>query len=157
MLEGRGHIVTLTRDGSECLTVYRYAMDALVDTSEDSLAQNPPFDVVLLDYFMPNMDGLQAAKLILGANKHQRIIFVSAFVKSTLEESIKQLPGMVELVEKPIDLDVLTSIIEDKRVYQEFRKKKQETARKIKDPGIEQLRNLLQGPKNTHYDTHPLS
>jgi CheY-like chemotaxis protein len=156
MLEGRGHIVTVTHDGSECLKVYHDRLAEIDDESEEYLAQNPPFDVVILDYFMPNMDGLQAAKLILVANKNQRIIFASAYVKSILEESVKELHAVVELLEKPFDLDALANIIEDKRVYEEL-KKTNLKVRQIKDPSIEQLRNLLHGLKKTQLKTPLIS
>jgi len=152
MLESRGHIVTVTRDGSECLKVYNDTIAALADNSEEYLAHNPPFDVVVLDHYMPNMDGLQAAKLILVANRHQRIIFASAYVKSTLEASVKQLHAVVELLEKPFDLDVLADVIEDKRVYEEL-KKTNLNVRQIKDPSIDQLKNLLQGLKKIQSKT----
>jgi CheY-like chemotaxis protein len=146
MLEGRGHVVVITHDGSECLRMYHDAMAELRDLSEEHLAKNPPFDVVVLDYFMPNMDGLQAAKLILVANKHQRIIFTSAYVKSTLEKSARQLPTDVELLEKPFDLDRLANIIEDQGVYEHFRKTKSRE-KQTKDPRIDQLRSLLRPSK----------
>lgn len=156
MLESRGHIVTVTPDGSECLKVYHATIAELDDDSEEYLAQNPPFDVVVLDYFMPNMDGLQAAKLILVANKHQRIIFASAYVKSALEESVKHLHAVVELLEKPFDLEVLADIIEDKRIYEGL-KKINVKVKEIKDPNIEQLRNLLHGLKKMQSRTPLIS
>lgn len=156
MLESRGHIVTVTHDGSECLKVYHDTIADLDDDSEEYLTQNPPFDVVVLDYFMPNMDGLQAAKLILVANKHQRIIFASAFVKSTLEESVKHLHAVVELLEKPFDLDLLADVIEDRRVYEEL-KKINVKVKEIKDPHIEQLRDLLHGLKKMQPKTPLIS
>jgi CheY-like chemotaxis protein len=53
MLKGRGHDVMLTHDGSQCIKAYRDAIEILADTSEENLSKNPPFDAVILDYFMP--------------------------------------------------------------------------------------------------------
>lgn len=156
VLEGRGHDVKVTHDGSECLKAYHASIDLLDNISEDYLSKNPPFDVVVLDYFMPNMDGLQAAKLILTANKNQRIIFASAYVKSTLEESVQQLHAVVELLEKPFDLELLVKIIEDKRVYEELKKINMKV-KQVKDPQIEELKGLLQGLKKTQTKTPLLS
>jgi hypothetical protein len=50
---------------------------------------------------------MEVAKEILTVNPHQRIIFVSAYVKETLEESVKQLRQAVELMQKPFEPDVL--------------------------------------------------
>jgi CheY-like chemotaxis protein len=51
---------------------------------------------------MPKKDGLEAAKEILELNPRQRIIFASAYVKETLEDSVKQLKQVVELMQKTI-------------------------------------------------------
>ena len=156
ILQGRGHDVTVTHDGSECIRAYHDAIERLDNTSEEYLSQNPPFDAVVLDYRMPNMDGLQAAKLILVANKHQRIIFASAYVKSTLEESVEQLHAVVELLSKPFDLEVLVNIIENKRVHEELKKinvilNEQERIQ------VDELRNMLKGLKKLKIDTPLLS
>ena len=100
MLEDKGHNVTLTSDGEECLRAYNSASSR--------------FDVVILDYRMPKMDGMQTAKAILAINPHQRIIFASAYVATTLLESAEHFGTVVELLQKPIDLEVMVDIVEDK-------------------------------------------
>jgi CheY-like chemotaxis protein len=44
-----------------------------------------PYDVVILDYNIPGINGMEVAKAILEINSHQRIIFASAYVSETLE------------------------------------------------------------------------
>lgn len=156
ILQGRGHDVTVTRDGSECIKAYHDAIELLDDPSEEYLSKNPPFDAVVLDYRMPNMDGLQAAKLILVANKNQRIIFASAYVKSTLEESVEHLHAVVELLQKPFDLEVLVDIIENKRVHEELKKinvilNEQERIQ------VDKLKDMLKGLRKLKIDTPLLS
>ncbi len=58
----------------------------------------------------------------LAVNSHQRIIFASAHVKETLEDSIKQLKQVVELLQKPFTINKLIDTIEDKFVYNELQK-----------------------------------
>ena len=81
----------------------------------------PVYDVVILDYKMPGMNGMDVAKEILAVNPHQRIIFASAYVKETLLESVKQLKQIVELMQKPFTLSQLVDTVEDKEVYEELK------------------------------------
>lgn len=81
-----------------------------------------PFDVVVLDYKMPGKDGMEVAREILDLNPDQRIIFASAYVQETLEDSVKQLKRVVELLQKPFEMQALIDTIEDKQVYQELKK-----------------------------------
>ena len=64
---------------------------------------------------------MDVAKEILAINSHQRIIFASAYVKETLENSIKELKQVVELMQKPFSLSKLVDIVEDKEVYEDLR------------------------------------
>ena len=81
-----------------------------------------PFDVVVLDYKMPRKDGMEVAKEILTLNPDQRIIFASAYVNETLENSVKELKRVVELLQKPFEIQAFIDTIEDKQVYEELRK-----------------------------------
>ncbi|MGH9927368.1 MAG: response regulator, partial [Nitrososphaeraceae archaeon] len=80
-----------------------------------------PYDVVILDYSMPGMNGMEVAKEILNVNPHQRIIFASAYVKETLEHSVKELRQVVELMQKPFALKQLTDTVEDTEAFEELR------------------------------------
>ena len=79
------------------------------------------YDLVILDYKMPGMNGMDVAKEILAVNPHQRIVFASAYVKETLQESVKQLKQVVELIQKPFSLSQLVDAVEDKEVYEELK------------------------------------
>ena len=78
----------------------------------------PPFDAVVLDYRMPKKDGLEVAKEILELDPRQRIIFASAYIKETLEDSVKELKLVVELMQKPFEADTLADTIEDKASFE---------------------------------------
>jgi response regulator RpfG family c-di-GMP phosphodiesterase len=71
---------------------------------------------------MPGKDGMEVAKEILAINPDQRIIFASAYVKETLESSVKQLKRVVELLQKPFEIQAFIDTIEDKQVYEELKK-----------------------------------
>ncbi|MFQ5969568.1 MAG: response regulator [Nitrososphaerales archaeon] len=108
VLEARKHHAVTTPDGEECLRVYR---DALKQTGTKS-DNGSPFDVVVLDYRMPGMNGMEVAKEILKLNPKQRIIFASAFVRELLLESAKELNQPVEFIQKPFKLGAIVDTIE---------------------------------------------
>jgi CheY-like chemotaxis protein len=145
-LEKRKHSVFLTSTGEACVenyldTLHAAAIDehnkakitkTKVTSSPESQSKNSKnavnknvvstlFVVVILDYKMPGMNGMEVAKEILAVNPHQRIIFASAYVKETLQESVKQLKQVVELMQKPFFLSRLVDTIEDKEVYEELK------------------------------------
>lgn len=146
-LERRRHDVVITSNGEDCLKMYLDALNYVtfgVSLPSSSFAEIPstrmdrtfsssgssehrsvnksvPYDVVILDYNMPLINGMDVAKEILAINSHQRIIFASAYVKETLENSIKELKQVVELMQKPFSLSKLVDIVEDKEVYEDLR------------------------------------
>jgi CheY-like chemotaxis protein len=146
-LEKRKHDVTITSNGEECLKKYLDtlhhmtfgvslptlsmprmpatrmdpALSSTGSTAFRSVNKSAPYDVVILDYSMPSINGMEVAKEILAVNSHQRVIFASAYVKETLEHSIKQLKQVVELIQKPFELSKLVDTIEDKEVYEDLR------------------------------------
>lgn len=113
VLGDRGHTVVTSSDGESCVAEYA-----------KNVAESPEgiFDAVVLDYSMPKMNGLEAAKKILELNRSQRIIFASAYVQETLVDSIKNLKQIVELLQKPFSLQDLIDTIEDKSIYDELAK-----------------------------------
>lgn len=140
VLESRGHIVTLTFNGRDCVDAYK---KALADLTPDGKA---PFDVVVLDYRMPVMDGLQAAREIARMNSRQRIIFASAYVKETLADSVKTLKQVVEMIQKPFDPDVLVHVVEDLPSIQGLKRElnKLVSGMNIENPTDTQLSVLLE-------------
>lgn len=64
---------------------------------------------------MPIMDGIAAAKQIIKMNKHQRIIFVSAYSPSTIKRSLPEIPDL-EVISKPVELQKLLKIIDGNRM-----------------------------------------
>ncbi|MBV9175768.1 MAG: response regulator [Nitrososphaeraceae archaeon] len=125
-LENRGHNVVITENGQDCINTYKRVPVAVAAGKNYNTYNNkhhhPPFDAVVLDYRMPGKDGMEVAKEILELNPKQRIIFASAYVKETLEDSVKQLRQVVELIQKPFEANVLVDIIEDKEAFEGLKK-----------------------------------
>lgn len=168
-LEGRGHEVIISVDGQECLNIYRdnyreqlkgfNKSDNNADSNKNNnnnlpipkvISSSPStsaFDVVVLDYKMPVMNGMEVAKEILKLNPQQRIIFASAFVHEPLMDSVKELKQVVELIQKPFEMSVLVDTIEDREASKGLMKI-MANLREIQDydnPTAEQIRNIFEG------------
>jgi CheY-like chemotaxis protein len=143
-LENKNYQVTLTSNGEDCLKTYHEESQRKRFRTY-ATGQILPFDVVLLDYKMPKINGIQVAEEILAVNPHQRIIFASAYVKETLLESIRKLKQVVELMQKPFGIDILINTIEDKEIYSELEKFNVDLdIIKAVNPTHEQIRDLLE-------------
>jgi CheY-like chemotaxis protein len=152
VLEERGHEVTITNNGEECMKAYRSALN--LNTTEDENNEyslnyeSPPFDVVILDYRMPKKDGLAAAIEILEIYPSQRIIFASAYTAETLVNAVNNLHRVVELLHKPFDLEYFVDAVEDKSLYEQL-ERLNVRIKDLKDHNVthEQLAHLLEGAK----------
>ena len=143
ILEESNHQVFTAEDGEAATTIYKSEFNRL--DPQDSVVQLP-FDAVILDYQMPNKNGLDVAKEILRLCPKQRIIFAS--VQETLSDSIKNLKQIVELLQKPFGLQALVDTIEDKEIYQELEKLNVDI-RNLKElnPSHAQIRDYLDALK----------
>jgi len=108
VLEELGHEVERAKDGEECLKIFH---DALEKNYKD---RPNPYDVILLDYLMPIMDGIEAAKVILEECPEQRIIFVTGNGPKLLSGLI-DFEKPVEILIKPVPLTALIAKIENRR------------------------------------------
>jgi two-component system chemotaxis response regulator CheY len=110
-LEGEGHDVITSRDGIECVEQYELWNQ-----------KNLPFDVVMMDYRMPKMDGRDAAKRILAIHPGQTIVMITAYSKELegLFSGIEE----IQVLQKPFELDSLLELL--KSVYE--RKRSQPTS-----------------------------
>jgi len=95
-LESRGHEVEITNDGMECIYKYVDETKKLSEIDNDE----GPYDLVILDHQMPRMKGLEVAKEILDIKPKQRILIVTAHVK-TMMEGVRKLGGKIEILSKP--------------------------------------------------------
>jgi CheY-like chemotaxis protein len=101
ILRGRGHQVAITYNGEDCITEYLSAFD---------YSQNSTYNVVIIDYSMPDMSGVQAAKKMLGMNPKQQIIFISGY-GSELLSHLNAFQN-VDLLTKPIVPNALIRLVE---------------------------------------------
>lgn len=129
-LKDAGYEAKIVDNGEDCAKIYLEKFQEFRLLKSKKTAVHPydqPFEVVILDYRMPRMDGLQVAKEILTINPRQRIIFASAYVKETLKDSVKGLKQVVELLQKPFSSQILVDMIRDKQVYKQLKRYKVDT------------------------------
>jgi len=97
VLEDNGYEVKTALNGEEALYLYKELMND----------KRKP-DIVIMDYRMPVMNGIETAKAILSLDNKARIIFVSA--DATIFEEVAAL-GVMKMKLKPIDMKKLISNI----------------------------------------------
>lgn len=76
----------------------------------DILRLNPDVAMVILDYNMPEMDGLELGKKLREINQNVSLIFVSAQGSTELKKVAKEL-GAVCWAMKPVASDALVNIV----------------------------------------------
>jgi len=80
------------------------AKDAIKQIDEDS------FDAVVLDLMMPEMDGLEALKIMKEKNPDLQVILLTGH--ATVEKGIEAMKlGAMDLIEKPADLSTIVERI----------------------------------------------
>lgn len=89
-LEEENYLVTTALNGLEGLTVF----------------QNQKFDLVLLDWMLPKLTGLEVCQQIRETNSKTPIIFLTA--KDTVQETVEGLKaGANDYIKKPFNFDEL--------------------------------------------------
>ena len=74
------------------------------------IAENESFDAIIVDLMMPEMDGLEALKLIKEKKPESQVILLTGH--ATLDKGIEAMKlGAVDFLEKPADLSQLTEKI----------------------------------------------
>src|SRR6476660_3301723 len=84
ILVNRGHQVSITDTGGKSINTYRKNLQVvrLRDVNNSFVS---PYDLVMLDQVMPDMNGLEIAKRILEANPYQRIILTSRSINMPIQ------------------------------------------------------------------------
>jgi DNA-binding NtrC family response regulator len=76
------------------------------------MVKTEPYDAVIMDFLMPEMDGFSALKMVKESRPDLSVILLTANV--TEEKRIEAIKlGALDVLEKPADLNVLTRKIEE--------------------------------------------
>ena len=129
--------VVVTRDGQECIETYHryyysnsditmssaeqdsgYATESVAKTTNGERTcssknnNKSPFDLVILDYHMPQKDGIEVARHILSMVPEQRILIASSYPRGIIVRSAETLNGSIELMVKPFELEDFAHTVE---------------------------------------------
>lgn len=104
LLQKRGHQVTITKNGRECLDLFRANIEEKISS---------PFDVIILDFMMPEVNGAELAKEIIKIQPNQRIVFATAYSPDLIKELIPA-KFELEILQKPMTYSSLINIVERK-------------------------------------------
>ena len=78
------------------------------------LIKQETFDVMIIDFMLPGIDGLQAIKMIREKQPDMRIILLTAY--ATIEKESEALAmGAWDVEEKPVDFDRLAQLIKSQQ------------------------------------------
>ncbi|MCF6309642.1 MAG: response regulator [Sulfurimonas sp.] len=87
------------------------------------ICKNNDFDIILMDIIMPEMDGIEATKIIRKINPNTMIIAVSAVDDSDRQKKILN-SGAEDYISKPVNSDIFASRISNYITLVEVRKSK---------------------------------
>ncbi len=104
--EDRGHKVTITYNGVECINVYRRARQTLND--EEPII----YDAVIIDHNMPLKNGATLAEEIRDINPEQTIVFATAYGNQLITglDSFED----VDILAKPLSIKNLIRLVEER-------------------------------------------
>ena len=89
---------------------------AAIDAIGSAMNDSRPYDLVLLDWWMPEIDGVEAARIIKQrwANEHPKIVMMTAHGKEDLARRCEDI-GIASILAKPISnstlLDTIATIL----------------------------------------------
>lgn len=96
------------------LTTEGFAVDLVNNGREavDTVESNDPYDLILMDLQMPEMDGLEATRLIRRNPKSEGvpIIAVTAYIVEVGKENCLE-TGMSDYIEKPFRREVILDVL----------------------------------------------
>jgi DNA-binding response OmpR family regulator len=119
-LTEEGHVVEYCDTAQECFGISRKYAQTIPLT---------PFDVVIIDQDLLDMDGLELGKKIRKLHPDQRIIIISGSIQNTTSRIIREFQMPTQILQKPVSSHQLLHSLYDGGMYDELKKFKSEVSR----------------------------
>jgi CheY-like chemotaxis protein len=85
-------------------------VDAASGTAALSLMETNRFDLLLVDFAMPGMNGVELARAAREKQSHLKVLMVSGYADSA---AIDAAPAVARLLRKPFDLSELSTAVDE--------------------------------------------
>src|SRR6202012_5701873 len=114
VLEDEGYSIAVAESAEQCLEGLR----------------RKPFDVVMLDIWLPGMDGLDALGKIQDIEDHPEVIMISGH--GTIETAVRATKlGAFDFLEKPLSLERTLTVVKNAIKAKRLRDENQEFQRQL--------------------------
>jgi CheY-like chemotaxis protein/predicted regulator of Ras-like GTPase activity (Roadblock/LC7/MglB family) len=90
-----------------------YTVDTAVCGSDalEKVKENP-YELIITDYMMPTMDGLELAKAVREISPETKVILITAYGSKELRASVSEL-NLEGFIDKPFSMEQIQTIVED--------------------------------------------
>lgn len=121
-------------------------MEAENGGSAVASVQKKHFDMILLDYKMPGMDGMQVLKEVKGINQEIDVVIITAY--GTIETAVEAMKaGAIDYITKPIEFEELLILVERVSERRILIRENELLRQKLGEKGITTDKIIYRSPK----------